>query len=56
MRKKIHFLVLLTFLVFSLHGQWYEVQLDDGDMATDLTEALTFTKYPTYPKIKLLDK
>jgi hypothetical protein len=50
MRLKIHFLVLPFFLVFSLHGQWYEVQLDDGDMAADLTEALTFTKYPTYPQ------
>jgi len=46
---RIHFLVLLSFLVFSLHGQWYEVQLDDGDRAHDLAEALTFTKYPTYP-------
>ncbi len=50
MQKKIHILVLLLFLVSSLHGQWPEVQLDDGDMASDLAEALTFNKYPTYPQ------
>ncbi len=50
MQKKILFLVLLFFLVFSLHGQWQEVHLDEGDMAASLAEALTFTKYPTYPQ------
>ncbi len=50
MRQKTHILVLLLFLVSSLHGQWREVQLDDGDMASDLAEALTFHKYPTYPQ------
>jgi zinc carboxypeptidase/type IX secretion system substrate protein len=42
--------VLLIFLASSLGGQWEEVQLNDGDMAADLAEALTFTKYPTYPQ------
>ncbi|MFO7669312.1 MAG: M14 family zinc carboxypeptidase [Bacteroidales bacterium] len=50
MRQKTRILVLLLFLVSSLHGQWREVQLDDGDMASDLAEALTFQKYPTYPQ------
>lgn len=50
MPKKILFLVLLFFLVFSLHGQWQELYLDENDMAADLEEALTFQKYPTYPQ------
>ncbi len=50
MQQRIRILVLLTFLVSSLHGQWRAQQLDDGDMAADLAEALTFTKYPTYPQ------
>ncbi len=33
----------------SLEAQWTKgAQLDDSDMALDLTEALTFQKYPTY--------
>lgn len=50
MRRKIHSLVLLFFLAFSLQAQWREALIDDGDMASDLAEALTFTKYPTYPQ------
>ncbi len=50
MLRKILFLVLLIFLISSLRGQWREVQLDQGDMAADLAEALSFTKYPTYPQ------
>ena len=42
--------VLLFLLTSSSKGQWREVQLHDGDMAADLAEALTFTKYPTYPQ------
>ena len=35
----------------SLDAQWTKsVQFDDSDMAQDLDEALTFTKYPTYPQ------
>ncbi|MCP4309929.1 MAG: hypothetical protein GY790_01580, partial [Bacteroidetes bacterium] len=56
MRLKAHIPVLLLFLATplflatSLKGQWREVQLDEGDMAVDLAEALTFKKYPTYPQ------
>ena len=50
MQQRIRILVLLIFLVSSLHGQWQAQQLDDGDMAADLAEALTFKKYPTYPQ------
>ena len=35
-------------MLLALNAQWQEVQFDDGDMALDLTEALTFQKYPTY--------
>jgi len=31
-------------------AQWLSVGFDDRDMAADLTEALTFRKYPTYPQ------
>lgn len=31
-----------------LNAQWLEMQFDNGDMAQDLNEALTFQKYPTY--------
>ncbi len=34
-------------IISVLHAQW-EMQFDDSDMALDLTEALTFQKYPTY--------
>ena len=50
MQEKIRFMALLIFLASSLHGQWRKVQLDDGDMAADLSEALGFQKYPTYPQ------
>ncbi|MDX2431119.1 MAG: hypothetical protein QNK35_09310, partial [Bacteroides sp.] len=50
MPKKILVLVLLFFLLPSLHGQWQELYLDDDDMAADLEEALTYKKYPTYPQ------
>ena len=45
------FLVALYIQLFSsvIEAQWTKgVQLDDGDMALDLAEALTFRKYPTY--------
>ena len=44
------FPVLLFLFALSAEGQWQEVVLDEGDMAADLSEALTFTKYPTYPQ------
>lgn len=50
MRWKIHILVLLFFLASSLQAQWRDTHIDDGDMAADLAEALTFQKYPTYPQ------
>jgi hypothetical protein len=31
-------------------AQWLPAGFGDGDMAADLTEALTFHKYPTYPQ------
>ena len=39
----------------TLQAQWYEVQLDDSDMAMDMAEALSFTKYATYPQYVQLD-
>ena len=39
------------FTAVSIYAQWTKsVQIDDSDMALDLAEALTFTKYPTYPQ------
>ncbi len=45
-------LILLTNLVLptNLDAQWKAGNFDDSDMALDLTEALTFQKYPTYPQ------
>ena len=45
--KAITAIILIT---GSLQAQWQQMQLDDSDMATDLAEALTFTKYATYPQ------
>lgn len=50
MRLKAHIPAILIFLSLAASGQWQEVQLDDGDMAFDLAEALSFQKYPTYPQ------
>jgi hypothetical protein len=33
-----------------LNAQWQETDLGPGDMAANLEEALTFTRYPTYPQ------
>jgi hypothetical protein len=46
--KRIFTLVTGLILLISLQAQWREMQFDDSDMALDLTEALTFQKYPTY--------
>jgi len=42
--------VLMTALLLGspIYAQWQELEFDDSDMALDLTEALTFQKYPTY--------
>jgi hypothetical protein len=48
MRLKAFYAMLL--ISGALHAQWQQVQLDNSDMAADLAEALTFTKYPTYPQ------
>ena len=45
--KAITAIILIT---GSLQAQWQQMQLDDSDMAPDLAEALTFTKYATYPQ------
>lgn len=34
----------------TLQAQWLREQLDESDMAADLEEAMTFTKYATYPQ------
>ncbi len=41
-------LVISAMTTTTLTAQWQEVQFDDSDMALDLTDALTFLKYPTY--------
>jgi len=38
----------LLLMATSLNAQWQEVKFDDSDMALDLTEALSYQKYPTY--------
>ncbi|MCK4879584.1 MAG: hypothetical protein KAS82_02955, partial [Bacteroidales bacterium] len=41
--------ILCHLAATSLDAQWTKsVQFDDSDMALDVTEALTFRKYPTY--------
>ncbi|MEN8227309.1 MAG: M14 family zinc carboxypeptidase [Bacteroidota bacterium] len=45
---RVWYLLVGLMLLSSLNAQWLEVQFDDSDMALDLTEALTFQKYPTY--------
>jgi len=35
-------------LCSALSAQWLRGEIDEGDMAQDLAEALTFRKYPTY--------
>ena len=46
------FALFVLFAMFAmpvtLSAQYRQVQFDDGDMALDLAEALTFQKYPTY--------
>ena len=51
MQQKIHILVLLLFLVSSLHGQWQEVQLDDGDMAATWPKHSPLTNTPPTPSM-----
>ncbi len=41
-------LLACLLLLNPLNAQWREMLFDDGDMARDLPEALTFQKYPTY--------
>jgi len=43
-------LLTAAILVAPVSGQWQTAGFDDSDMAADLTEALTFQKYPTYPQ------
>ena len=53
MRLLLHMILASTAILFLLSGntsaQWIrEVEFDDSDMASDLTEAKSFQKYPTY--------
>ena len=45
---KLILLLAVLLLLAPLRAQWRQGEFDDTDMATDLAEALTFQKYPTY--------